>query len=193
MKKNFTRAVHSLFRISLFEKLLYPLVNGSFIGSVSSKLVPPNSTYPANTRRSVLRQGYKMELQLNDYNDWKAYWGLKEEEREVLYQLARNAKTVVDVGVNNGWVMMSLAKIVAPRGGHVYGFEPYPPTFERSNQNISRNHISNATLFNLGCGDRASEMQMATVVSTNSGQNRIISSTEDGVATKTVQVVRLDD
>src|SRR6218665_1540609 len=195
MKKQLVKALHTLFRIKSFEKLLYSFANGSYIGSFISKLVPPNTTYSNPEYRTATRIGYKVNLNLNDYNDWKAYWGLKEEEREALYKLAQNCVTVVDIGVNNGWVMMNLAKIVKQNDGKVYGFEPYPPTYSRAVSNISSNKITNAILYNLGCGDTDAEVKMVSVISTNSGQNRIV---EDAAVNneenlQVVKIVRLDE
>ena len=190
MKSKLAAAVHHFFRFPLFEKGLLLFSKNSFIGSATSKLVPPNFTYPNPTYRVARQLGYKINVNLNDYNDWKTYWGLKEEEREELYKLAASARTVVDIGVNNGWVMINLANIIKKNSGHVYGFEPHPETFKRSFANISTNNISNATLYNLGCGDSVAEMKMVNVISTNSGQNRIV---QDNAlhSTKEVTVVKI--
>lgn len=174
MKSFFVKAIHNLFRIRIFENILKPVVRNARLGSLKSKFVPPNHTYRNPDNRKAVKGSLILYANLYDYNDWKAYWGLKEAEREKLYRLAEHCRTVVDVGVNNGWVLMNLATIVSARKGFVYGFEPHPDTFKRCIKNVEASHISNCKIFNLGCGENEGELLMASIDESNSGQSLII-------------------
>jgi len=131
---------------------------------------------------------------LYDYNDWKAYWNLKEVEREHLYAIAKTARTIVDVGTNNGWVLMNMAAITKLNNGFVYGFEPHPVTYKRCIKNIEVSDITNCKVFNMGCGETETEFSMTVVKDSNSGQNRIIngSDTEEKENAVMIKVARLD-
>jgi FkbM family methyltransferase len=193
MKKVLVNSLHSLFRIPFFEKILLSLVKGAKIGSFASKFIPPNYTYPSGSLRLADSDGFRISANLNDYNDWKAYWNLREKERENLYELAADCKTIVDVGVNNGWLLMHMARLVKAKNGKVFGFEPHPDTYRRCMKNINDNQIDNAVVFNLGCGNEPATLKMISEIATNSGQNRIIVSAPGRGATTSVQVVKLDD
>lgn len=194
MKKTMVGIVHSLFRISFFEKILRLLVKGHYTTSMLVKFVPPNRSYPKGQTR-VVREGELVLFgNLGDYNDWKAYWGIKEIEREKLYKLADSARIIVDVGVNNGWVLLNLSQIIKKNDGFVYGFEPHPDTYQRCTRNIGESRVTNCKVFNMGCGDRDGELQMISEKESNSGQNRIVQGKESLEAPNavTVKVTTLD-
>ena len=196
MKKLIVKCIHHLFKTWPAERALLFFTKDAFVGSFTSRLVPPNTSYPNPTHKVARQKGYTVKVNLNDYNDWKLFWGLKEVEREELYKLAKGARNIVDIGDNNGWVMINLATIARANNGRVFGFEPHPQTFERSYKNLTSNGITNAELYNLGCGDAAAELTMMNVKSSNSGQNRIVSAQEaaqnETNSTK-VKVVLLDE
>lgn len=178
-----------------FEKLLRVMVNNHYVDSFPGKFVPPNYMYKKGTFRIARKGNLVAETDIHDYNDWKAYWGLKEKEREKLYILARQARTVVDIGVNNGWVLMNIAEIVSKNDGYVYGFEPHPGTYNRCIKNIQSSKLSNCKVFNLGCGDKPGELNMISEKDTNSGENRIVSEVEvsDIKGLTKVRITTLDE
>lgn len=110
---------------------------------------------------------------MHDYNDWKAFWGLLEYERENLYKIAQGKKTVIDVGTNNGWVVDEHGCNHSKKQWLIYGFEPFPPTYDRCIKNIKSSNVTNAQVFNLGCGESENVFEMEIVYEANSGQNRI--------------------
>lgn len=179
----------------VFEKLLHAVVKQKDITSYSSKFIPPNFSYPNPSFRIAKTDKLTINANIHDYNDWKAYWEVKEIERLNLYSLAQNCTTVVDVGVNNGWVIMNLALIVKPNHGFVYGFEPHPETYARCIRNIAENNIANAKVFNLGCGDEAAQLNMIKPVESNSGQNRVIINDEGLEQNEivSIKIVKLDE
>lgn len=192
VKKVCWKLIHSVLKIRLFEKMFLGIANGTYLYSFPARCVPAHETYSNNAFRVTKRNGLVLHAKLHDYNDWKAYWGFKEIERENLYKLIKNAEVVVDVGTNNGWLLMNVAKIILPNKGFVYGFEPHPDTYKRCIQNIEANNISNCKVFNLGCGDVETELYMQTVLESNSGQNRIINNGNNNESVK-VKVCVLDD
>ncbi|MBV9963277.1 MAG: FkbM family methyltransferase [Parafilimonas sp.] len=173
-KKNIWQLIHTVFKIKLFEKILLLLVKGKYTDAYIAAFIPPHRYYKNPTYRTAKKGTLRLHANLHDYNDWKAYWGLKEKERENLYALAANAKTVIDIGTNNAWVLMNLAKIIEKNNGFVYGFEPHPNTFKRCLNNIKKSNLENCKVFNMGCGEADSELQMIQVIESNSGQNRIV-------------------
>ena len=173
-KRKVWQIIHAIFRIRIFEKLLLPLVKGKYSHTYIAAFIPPHTSYRNPTYRIAKKGTLRLHANLYDYNDWKAFWGLKEKERENLYWLATNAKTVIDIGTNNGWVLMNLATIVAKNNGFVYGFEPHPDTFKRCMRNIQLSKLANCKVFNMGCGESDSELLMTEVIESNSGQNRMI-------------------
>ena len=175
LKRFVKRVIHSLFRIKFFENILLLFVKDKFTDHFLAKIIPPNTTYKDGTYRVVRKGNLILHANLYDYNDWKAFWGLKEVERENLYKMAKNAKIIIDIGVNNGWVLMNLCSMVSGNSGFVYGFEPHPATYEKCIKNVSDSHIGNCKIFNVGCGENEDEMKMIAEKKSNSGQNRIIS------------------
>ncbi len=173
-KRKVWQIIHASFKIILFEKMLLPLVKGKYTYEYITAFIPPHSYYKNPAYRTAKKGTLRLKANLHDYNDWKAFWGLKEKERENLYALAANAKTVIDIGTNNGWVLMNLASVVAKNHGYVYGFEPYPDTFKRCIKNIQESKLENCKVFNMGCGENDSELLMTQVIDSNSGQNRIV-------------------
>jgi len=195
MKRLLVNAVHSFFQVRPFESILRSAVKGKDITSALVKFIPPNHVYDKKVQRIARDGQLTLFADLYDYNDWKAYWGVREIERERLYALASSAKTVVDIGVNNGWVLLNLARIAQSNKGFVYGFEPFPPTYQRCIRNIEASKISNCKVFNMGCSDKKGELVMISEIATNSGQNRIVGSGElsDSLPTVAVEVVTLDE
>lgn len=194
MKRKIWEVIHGIFKIPVFEKLLLPFISGKYADTFMMRFVPPFDTYPNPSYRVAKKGNLKLHANMYDYNDWKAFWGIKEHERENLYKLAEKAKTVVDVGTNNGWLLINMASIIAPNGGFIYGFEPFPDTYNRCIKNIHSSNIMNAEVFNLGCGEKESTFEMEVTLESNSGQNRIVEKSErkSGKKTEQVMVTTLD-
>lgn len=188
MKKFITGIFHSLFKVRIFENLFHPLVNEKYTNSFLVKFIPPNYSYKKGTYRVVKKGKLVLHADLFDYNDWKAFWGLKEIERENLYRLSEKISVAVDVGSNNGWVLMNLASIVAGNNGFVFGFEPHPETYKRCMKNLADSEIKNCRVFNMGCGDHDGELMMIEEKQSNSGQNRIINDVKTAAKSNLIKV-----
>lgn len=176
MREKVWKIIHGVFKIRIFEKLLLIFVTGKYASSFVVKFVPPFYTYSDTEYRIAKKNKLRLYAKMQDYNDWKAYWGIKEIEREKLYALAKEAKVVIDIGTNNGWVLMNFAEIISKNNGFVYGFEPFPETYDRCVYNIKMSGIANAEVFKAGCGERESSYCMKVEKKNNSGQNRIVPS-----------------
>jgi FkbM family methyltransferase len=70
--------------------------------------------------------------------------------------------TVYDIGANVGYVTLSLAKRVGPRG-HVVAFEPVPTNFGLLQKNIAMNPISQVQTLNVAASDRCGDAVMRIV------------------------------
>jgi FkbM family methyltransferase len=173
--------------------MLQPVVKNKNVNNKVFALIPPHDSYSDPTYRLARKDSLRLYANLYDYNDWKAYWNLKETERELLYGLAKDCKNVIDVGANNGWVLMNIATIVTLNNGFVYGFEPHPETYKRCIRNIEASNIKNCIVYNMGCGEMSSELLMTSVKASNSGQNRIIDENEVAENTVRIKIVKLDE
>jgi FkbM family methyltransferase len=72
------------------------------------------------------------------------WWGFESHQPEttmIFYQLAQEARTVLDVGANIGY--FSLLASVANGKSHIVAFEPVPQIFEYLKGNIRVNHATN--------------------------------------------------
>jgi len=74
-------------------------------------------------------------------------------EIEFLRSIAKPGMNVLDVGAHRGVTTVALAKSVGPEG-RVYAFEPVPEFYEAAGENLSRNRVKNAEVFNLALSDQ---------------------------------------
>jgi FkbM family methyltransferase len=65
-------------------------------------------------------------------------------ELRALLRIAEQCEVVFDIGANVGWYAVNLARVVSPRGGRVYAFEPIPTTFSSLQRNIALNNLAHA-------------------------------------------------
>ena len=192
MKLNIRKIIYPLFKIIILEKLFRIVMKGRYSNSLLVSFIPPPHTYVNPAYRMAKKRSLKLYANLHDYNDWKAYWGIKEIERDALYKLAENAKIVIDIGTNNGWVLMNIAAIIKKNNGFIYGFEPFPDTYKRCLNNIKISRIENAQVFNFGCGESENCFYMSVELDSNSGQNRIVEGKNSNEKLMQVNVIRLD-
>lgn len=91
----------------------------------------------------VLRAPDNVEL-WNHFNEiWFHKIYTSRGDREI-----KTGGTVIDVGANIGLFSTLAARTAAK----VYGFEPFPPTFEWLQRNIQENRLANITAFNCAVG-----------------------------------------
>ena len=81
--------------------------------------------------------------------------------QRAIRRYVRSGDTVYDVGANMGYVSLSLAKRVGPRG-HVAAFEPIPQNLDVLRKNIANNRLSNVRVFDVAASDQKGEAVIRT-------------------------------
>ena len=66
--------------------------------------------------------------------------------QKIIRKCVTEGDTVYDIGAHIGYVSLSLAKRVGPKG-HVVAFEPLPGNIRALRENIAHNHLSNVQIF----------------------------------------------
>ena len=107
--------------------------------------------------------------------------------------------TVLDIGANNGYHTVLLAK--KAHKGHVFAFEPLAKFAEQTSVNSALNGVGNVTIVNCALGAEAAELEMKVNVSGRGLQgtstfiddNQNVIDHPDDYVTRTVKVHRLDD
>lgn len=79
-------------------------------------------------------------------------------EVEFLRSMARPGMNALDVGAHRGVTTVALAKSVGP-SGHVYAFEPVPEYCQAARDNLRRNGVVNAEVFELALSDRKTRLR----------------------------------
>lgn len=83
------------------------------------------------------------------------YFGFEENEIKFLLKYLKKGDTFLDVGANIGMYSLLASKLVEDRG-KIVAFEPTPIIFERLQQNIRLNELTNVYAFNLGLSNQKS-------------------------------------
>lgn len=180
-----------IFKISFLERFLVKITTNKPFSSIVVKFIPNNYQYKSNSIRIVNRKGINYKLNIFDYVDWWIYFGLIDDSRERLYELAGDGNTIIDVGANMGETIMNFSNIVGTKG-EVYGFEPDRINHERCTDNLKLNNFKNIILNNVGLGDVPGQFKIRVDTPSNRGGNRISNSTDD-TNTEIINVITLDD
>lgn len=143
--------------------------------------------------RATTRTGAVMEVEPADLIQYSVLLTGQWEPAETaaLLDELRAGDVVYDIGANVGYFTLLAAQAVGP-SGHVYSFEPNPPTLARLRRNVELNSLANVTVLPLALGDRDEEITFHAVGGANSGA----SSLRDGLvgsSSTTVRLARLDD
>src|SRR5262249_22603146 len=73
--------------------------------------------------------------------------------QHVIRKYVGEGDTVYDIGANIGYVALSLAKQVGPKG-YVGAFEPIPQNIQSLRENIANNQLSNIHVFEVAASDK---------------------------------------
>lgn len=87
--KSLGKIIHAAAKNKFLEFFFRMIINGKYLNSPLRRFIPAHDSYPNPTFRIAKRKGFVLHANLHDYNDWKAYWGFKETERENLYELLK--------------------------------------------------------------------------------------------------------
>ncbi|HLL73740.1 MAG TPA: FkbM family methyltransferase [Pyrinomonadaceae bacterium] len=82
---------------------------------------------------------------------WRGWGGYEPETAPVFFELAREARAVMDVGAHVGY--FSLIAALANPEARVLAFEPLPKAAERFRLNVSLTGVRNVKLFECAVGD----------------------------------------
>jgi len=155
------------------DRILADFTPGVPSHSLRARIAPTHLLYEAPTIRAIVRNGIRFELDVSDYMQWCAYYGIEVEPRRALYSLVRPGQVVLDVGSNVGEVLLNFGRLVGPTG-QVCGFEINPRTYQRCLHNIALNPFTNVRVFALGLGAEEGSLLLGTPNSRNSGEDRIV-------------------
>lgn len=76
----------------------------------------------------------------------------QEKDSTVVKHLVRAGDSVIDIGASIGEYTKFLSTLVGP-SGHVYSFEPNPPTYDFLSHNVRKLNLGNVELFNSALSD----------------------------------------
>jgi FkbM family methyltransferase len=99
-------------------------------------------------------------------------------EVEFLRSLAKPGMNALDVGAHRGVTTVTLARSVGP-SGHVYAFEPVPQFCQAARDNLKRNAVGNAEVFELALSDRRTRLRFYQ----RGGSSGVVAGEEERVLT----------
>ena len=195
-RTRFNNALRSVFKLPGLEPIMARITRGRVPTSLLARLAPNHYQYEPGSRRVVRRSGVDLELDISDFVDWCAYFGLADPGQDAWFEHIKPDQVVVDVGANNGYLSLRLGRRVGQRG-KVIAFEPHPGNVLRFLCNHSLNLMAPVELAPLGLGDQEGESTMIEVDDANAGMNRIVATVSgipDAMKTRrrTVRVTTLD-
>ncbi|MFI5218344.1 MAG: FkbM family methyltransferase [Bacteroidia bacterium] len=172
-KTRILNSCRKIFTLPPFENILVKFSKGKSPDSFAGKLIPPCYLYPRSSIRTVVRNGFKFELDIHEAVDHFIYFGFKESAREALYSLVKQGMVVLDVGANIGETSIMFSNLVKSEG-KVYCFEPDDLNFKKLSRNISINGIKNIEPFQIGLGNENKKAKLFNVRESNSGMKRVL-------------------
>jgi FkbM family methyltransferase len=89
-----------------------------------------------------------------------------------LSQLLQPGMVFLDVGANDGWYSLFAAQKVGETG-QVVAFEPSDREFERLQQNVQFNQLSQIKTLNIALGDTTAQMHLKVADAEHAGQNTL--------------------
>lgn len=92
----------------------------------------------------------------------------------IIKRLVQPGQTVADIGANLGIITLLFSKLVGA-GGKVHAFEPNPHLVDLLQETLRRNAVRNTTLYEMGLGSEAGEMELS-VPNDNLGKGSLIPS-----------------
>jgi len=174
------------------DRILPALVAGKPSQYFLCKFIPDNVDYNQQTIREIERNGVKFKVDISDHMQWLIYFGHNIENREALYELAKNKNTILDVGANVGETALNMAQIAGVKS-IVYAIEANPVTFDSLEFNCYLNPELNIKRINIGLSDMLTTMQVNNRTERNKGADQLKSlndqSTENGGAKVDVKTI----
>nr|MBK9651678.1 FkbM family methyltransferase [Bacteroidota bacterium] len=188
-KTSFLNFFRNIFKIKFLENIIVTHTQQKPTDAFVAKIIPNNYQYEKPTWRTATRNGINYKLDISDYMEYCIYYGLQNEPRHILYDLAKQGQTIFDIGTNIGETLMNFARINSQ--GKNYGFEPVPHLYQRALQNISNNSFTNISLNNVALSDREEVLHFHQPTLKNSGSVYMIKG-DISSADQKVQALSLD-
>ncbi len=179
IKTKVLNCIRRCFKTPLIENIFVRLSSGKEPDSFIGKLLPSNYLYKKNSIRKVTRNGINFCLDISDLVDWFIYFNLNDDSNKKLFELCAKDSIVLDIGTNNGAVLLRLCKIA--NEGFVFGFEPDPYNYERSLINLGLNDCKNYKVLNTGLGEKIESGVIVVVDANNLGMNKILQDGSEGI------------
>lgn len=190
-KTRFLNKLRLPFTIGVFEKMLLAFTLHSK-SNFWIRIIPPHYLYKKKSLRTVVRRGFKVELDLSDMFDHSVYFREYDPSFDNIIPELHTDSLIVDVGANIGYTALLFASHA--KNSAVFAFEPHPDTFKKAQKNISLNSQLSIELLNMGLGSKKDKLKLSEVNETNSGMNRILpEGSGSGFNSRQVEVDRLDD
>lgn len=177
------------FQVRFLEDHLARLTQGRPPDDLICKLVPNPYQYKRHSFRVIDRDGIRLRVDISDYMGHYYFFGFEDFSHATLFSLCQENFVVLDVGANVGFTVLKLAQIA--KAGDVIGFEPDPYNFATCSGNLALNSFANASVLNIGAGDKDAVVNLECRVENNRGGNRVAPRSGD-VGTP-VRIRRLDD
>lgn len=166
--------VRALMVATPIEAQLASRTQGKRPSDVLCRFIPPNYLFPIPSRRVVSRGGLRLDLDVSNYVDHVAYFGLNDDNHHLFFERLTPTMTVLDVGANIGYFALRVAQLVDK--GRVVGFEPDPDNFRSAQRNLSLNSLQNLEVLNIGLSDRDGDGALFRLDENNTGTNSLVAS-----------------
>lgn len=118
-------------------------------------------------------QGLEYDIDFDDKIQEMIYFGTYErQELKFLRSYIQRGWVCLDVGANIGFYTLNLSKLVGETG-KVYAIEPSPGNFNKLEENISINNLSNCVTSNIALSSTIGDCIFSVSPSQNSGWGRL--------------------
>jgi len=112
-------------------------------------------------------------------------------ERTLVFQMARQSKTVLDIGANIGWYSLNFSYL--DNVNTIHSFEPIPWTFDYLTRHIDLNQVTKVTANNFALSNQNGQAEFYwNVKETGSSSMKNVQDREDSKRT-TCKLAKLDD
>ena len=136
-----------------------------------------------------------MRFRVTPESGYSMMLGYERDHQRFIVPKVRPGMTVYDIGANVGQYALLFSRLVGPTG-RVISFEPFPPAFERLEENVKLNDIRNVTALNLALADQTGQLSFSTAPGASSmGKLSNVELTFENAANPKIQVEtdRLDN
>ncbi len=183
----FRKAFTNPFLDGILSKIMH---NSPALRPVFLKMNPPEYLYKKPSLRNYQWNGIKMKLDISNLVDNCIYFCTEQRALDRFISHFKPDDTIVDVGANIGYTTLLFSKAVPE--GNVLSFEPSKELFNTVKEHLSLNKIKNATVLNIGLGEKEKSALLYKVSENNSGMNRVFEHAETAFNSENVIIKTLD-